>query len=71
MGGCSPSPVFSSKQSMQTHWYRLEYGCDVTAMVANTGTAMGDSNGYEVTLSAIEAEAPYKLQSSVVTSLGI
>ncbi len=44
-----------------------EYGCDVTAMVANTGTAMGDSNGYEVTLSAIEAEAPYKLQSSVVT----
>jgi hypothetical protein len=32
---------------------------------------MGDSNGYEVTLSAIEAEAPYKLQASVVTSLGI
>ena len=48
-----------------------EYGCDVTAMVANSGTAMGDSNGYEVTLSAIEAEAPYKLQSSVVTALGI
>jgi hypothetical protein len=48
-----------------------DYGCDVTAMVANTGTAMGDSNGYEVTLSAIEAEAPYKLQSSVVTTLGI
>lgn len=48
-----------------------EYGCDVTAMVANTGTAMGDANGYEVTLSAIEAEAPYKLQSSVVTALGI
>jgi hypothetical protein len=48
-----------------------EYGCDVTAMVANTGTAMGDSNGYEVTLSAIEAEAPFKLQGSVVTALGI
>jgi hypothetical protein len=48
-----------------------EYGCDVTAMVANTGTAMGDSNGYEVTLSAIEAEAPYKLQAGVVTTLGI
>jgi hypothetical protein len=48
-----------------------EYGCDVTAMVANTGTAMGDSTGYEVTLSAIEAEAPYKLQASVVTTLGI
>ncbi len=48
-----------------------EYGCDVTAMVANTGTAMGDSNGYEVTLSAIEAEAPFKLQAGVVTTLGI
>jgi hypothetical protein len=48
-----------------------EYGCDVTAMVANSGTAMGDSNGYEVTLSAIEAEAPYKLQASVVTALKI
>jgi hypothetical protein len=40
-------------------------------MVANSGTAMGDSNGYEVTLSAIEAEAPYKLQAGVVTALGI
>lgn len=48
-----------------------EYGSDVTAMVANSGTAMGDSNGYEVTLSAIEAEAPFKLQSSVATTLGI
>ena len=48
-----------------------EYGCDVTSMVANTGTAMGDSVGYEVTLSAIESEAPYKVQASVLTSLGI
>lgn len=48
-----------------------EYGCDVTAMVSNTGTAMGDSTGYEVTLSAIEAEAPFKLASGVVTTLGI
>jgi len=46
-------------------------GCDVTAMVSNTGTAMGDSTGYEVTLSAIEAEAPFILQGSVVTTLGI
>lgn len=48
-----------------------EYGCDVTSMVANTGTAMGDSTGYEVTLSAIESEAPYKVQSGVLTTLGI
>lgn len=48
-----------------------DLGCDVTAMVANTGTAMGDSTGYEVTLTAMEAEAPYILQSTVVTTLGI
>jgi hypothetical protein len=48
-----------------------EYGCDVTAMTSETGTAMGDLNGYNFTLSAIEAEQPYKLQGSVVTTLGI
>jgi len=32
---------------------------------------MGDSVGYEVTLSAIEAQAPYKVQGSVLTTLGI
>ena len=48
-----------------------EYGCDVTAMTSETGTAMGDLNGYNFTLSAIESEQPYKLQGSVVTALGI
>lgn len=48
-----------------------EYGCDVTSMTANTGTAMGDSVGYEVTLSAIEAQSPYKVQAAVLTTLGI
>lgn len=48
-----------------------EYGCDITAMTAETGTAMGDNVGYNFTLSAIEAEAPYKLTSGVVTTLGI
>ena len=48
-----------------------EYGCDVTAMTAETGTAMGDNVGYNFTLSAIEAEAPYKLTAGVVTTLGI
>jgi hypothetical protein len=32
---------------------------------------MGDSTGYEVTLSAIEAEAPFLVQASVITTLGI
>ena len=48
-----------------------EYGCDITAMTQETGTAMGDNYGYNFTLSAIEAESPYKLQTSVVTALGI
>jgi hypothetical protein len=48
-----------------------ESGCDVSSMVANTGVAFGDSTGYEITLQAMDAESPYKLQSSVVTTLGI
>jgi hypothetical protein len=48
-----------------------ESGCDVSSMVANTGAAFGDSTGYEVTLQAMDIEAPYKLQSSVVTTLGL
>jgi hypothetical protein len=48
-----------------------EYGCDITAMTQETGTAMGDNYGYNFTLSAIESESPYKLQASVVTALGI
>lgn len=48
-----------------------EYGCDITSMTQETGTAMGDVQGYNFTLSAIEAEAPYLVQSAVVTSLGI
>ena len=48
-----------------------EYGCDVTAKTSETGTAMGDLNGYNFTLSAIEAEEPFKLQAGVVTTLGL
>jgi hypothetical protein len=32
---------------------------------------MGDVQGYNFTLSAIETEAPYLVQSAVVTTLGI
>lgn len=48
-----------------------EYGCDITSMTAESGTAMGDVQGYNFTLSAIETEAPYLVQDAVVTSLGI
>jgi hypothetical protein len=55
-----------------TYWLvGREYGCDITAMTAETGTAMGDNYGYNFTLSAIESESPYKLQASVVTALSI
>jgi hypothetical protein len=55
-----------------TYWLvGKEYGCDITAMTSETGTAMGDNYGYNFTLSAIESESPYKLQASVVTALGI
>lgn len=48
-----------------------EYGCDITAMTSETGTAMGDNYGYNFTLSAIESESPYLVQASVVTALSI
>jgi hypothetical protein len=69
----SQSRVFAIVRDNNDNYYLVgkEYGCDITALTGETGTAMGDLNGYNFTLSAIEAEAPYKLQSSVVTSLGI
>jgi hypothetical protein len=48
-----------------------EYGCDITAMTSETGTAMGDLNGYNFTLSAIESNEPYKLAGNVITALGL
>jgi len=48
-----------------------ESGCEVSSMVASSGTAFGDANGYEITLQAMDTEQPYKLSGAVVTSLGI
>lgn len=60
------------KDNTDNYWLAgYEHGCDVTSMTAETGTALGDLVGYNITLSAIEQEAPYKLQDAVVTSLGI
>ena len=69
----SQSRVFCIVRDNNDGYYLVgnEYGCDVTAMTSETGTAMGDLNGYNLTLSAIESESPYKLQGSVVTALGI
>ena len=60
------------KDNNDNYWLAgSEYGCDITAMTSESGTAMGDVQGYNFTLSAIEAESPYLVQSAVVTSLGI
>lgn len=69
----SKSRVFCIVLDNNGNYYLVgnEYGCDVTAKTSETGTAMGDLNGYNFTLSAIEAEEPFKLQGSVVTALGL
>jgi hypothetical protein len=67
------SRVFCIVRDNNNGYYLVgnEYGCDITAMTSETGTAMGDLNGYNFTLSAIESNEPYKLQGSVVTALGL
>jgi hypothetical protein len=42
-----------------------------TSLVANTGTAYGDRNGYDITLTAKEPAAPYEVDASVVAGLTI
>ncbi len=60
------------KDNNDNYWLAgNEYGCDITAMTSESGTAMGDVQGYNFTLSAIEAESPYLLQDAVATTLGI
>jgi len=60
------------KDNNDNYWLAgNEYGCDITAMTSESGTAMGDVQGYNFTLSAIEAESPYLAQSAVATELGI
>jgi hypothetical protein len=46
-------------------------GCDLTAGTANSGTAMGDAYGMDMTILHREADLPAKLQASVVTSLAL
>jgi len=60
------------KDNTDNYWLvGNEYGCDVTAMTSESGTAMGDNVGYNVTLSAIEADSPVLVGSGVITELGI
>jgi len=55
-----------------TYWaLGLESGCDTTAAEGATGTAWGDRNGWSLTFLHRETDFPAKVQSSVVTSLGL
>jgi len=48
-----------------------ENGCNMTSGKGNSGTAMGDFNGWTVEMTAEESDMPALLTSGVVTSLGI
>jgi len=41
------------------------------SLVANTGTAFGDRNGYDIELMAKESETPYQIDATVVAGLTI
>jgi hypothetical protein len=47
----------------------LEFGCDITTINANTGAAMGDMTGYEVTLVAREKTFANYLDTSTETGM--
>lgn len=48
-----------------------ENGCDMTSGKGNSGTAMGDFNGWTVEFTADEPDMPALLTAGVVTSLGL
>lgn len=53
-----------------TYWvYGYEFGMDVTAMTAGTGTARGDRNGYEVTLTGKEKTSAPTITAAIWATL--
>lgn len=52
------------------YWiYGYEFGMDITAMTAGTGTARGDRNGYEVTLTGKEKISAPTISSAIYATL--
>lgn len=47
-------------------FYGKENSCTCTAMTSGTGVAMGDVNGYQITLSYVGRELPQELATGVV-----
>lgn len=53
-----------------TYWlFGYEHGMDITAMAAGSGTARGDRNGYDVTLTGREAIATPTITAAIYDTL--
>jgi hypothetical protein len=62
--------IVSFRDMNDVYWvYGYEFGCDVTAMTAGTGTARGDRNGYEVTLTGKEKISAPTISSAIYATL--
>ena len=62
--------VVAFRDLNDVYWiYGFEYGMDVTAMTAGTGTARGDRNGYEVTLTGKERTSAPTVSSAIYLTL--
>ena len=60
------------KDSNAIYWgLGFQSYCEGQSMVANTGTAFGDRNGYDVELMAKEAETPYQISAAAIALLTI
>jgi len=52
------------------YWvYGLNNGLNMTSSTGETGTAMGDLNGYKYAFTGSDEEAPYNLTASLITGL--
>jgi hypothetical protein len=49
--------------------YGLNNGLNMTTSTGETGTAMGDLNGYKYAFTGSDEEAPYQLTASLITGL--
>lgn len=62
--------IVAIRDMNDVYWiYGYEFGCDVTAMTAGTGTARGDRSGYEVTLTGKEKFPAPTISSTIYDTL--
>lgn len=62
--------IVAFRDMNDVYWiYGYEFGCDVTAMTAGSGTARGDRNGYEVTLTGKEKISAPTITAAIYNTL--